>query len=389
TLPQRKQVTLRYARVKGLLGIDISQAEVGQLLKQLGFVFDETEDGFKVQSPTYRFDIDREVDLIEEVARLHGYDKIPAITPVANLNILPEPEAKRTIRWLKSSMQSHSYQEVVTYSFVDAGWERDLLGNTQPVTLKNPIASNMSVMRSSLWGGLLDVLQYNLNRKQERAQLFELGSTFHVQDESYREQSHIAGLHYGACKPEQWSEASRDVDFYDVKAIVDLLTNHQAEYRKDAHVALHPGQTARIYLNGQAIGWLGKLHPKWQQTYDLPKSTILFELAIDLLLDKQLAKYQEVSKFIPVRRDVAVVVDQNVAVQSMIDAVNAANIPLLQKMQLFDIYQGKGVDEGKKSLAFLILMQDTHKTMIDKEVDDAMTTLLQLLETKFDARLRN
>lgn len=388
-LPQRKQVKLRYARVKGLLGIDISEAEVGQLLSQLGFVFDKTEDGFLVQAPTYRFDIDREVDLIEEIARLHGYDKIPAITPVASLNLLPEPESKRTTRWLKSTMQSQSYQEVVTYSFVDAAWEKELLGNTQPVTLKNPIASNMSVMRSSLWGGLLDVLQYNLNRKQERAQLFELGSTFHANDKGYVEQSHIAGLHYGAFKPEQWSETSRDVDFYDVKAIVDLLTNHQAEYRKDPHGALHPGQTARIYLYGEAIGWLGKLHPKWQQAYDLPKSTILFELKIDLLLEKQLAKYEEVSKFIPVRRDVAIVVDQSVEVQALIDTVYAAKIPLLQKIQLFDIYQGKGVGEGKKSLAFLILMQDTHKTMVDQEVDNAIATLLKLLETNFNAQLRN
>lgn len=389
TLPARKEVTLRFAKVKGLLGIDISKAEVGQLLKQLGFVFDETDTGFSVQAPTYRFDIEREVDLIEEIARLHGYDKIPAITPVANLNILPEPEAKRNIRWLKSNMQSQSYQEVVTYSFVDASWEQDLMRNKDAVTLKNPIASNMSVMRSSLWGGLLDVLQYNINRKQERAQLFELGSTFHRQDNGYREQTQLAGLHYGAIKPEQWAETSRDVDFYDVKAIVDILTNHQAEYRKDSHVALHPGQTARIYLNNQAIGWLGKLHPKWQQAYDLPKSTILFELEIDLLLDKQLAHYEEVSKFLPVRRDVAVVVAENIDVQEIIDAVYAAKIPLLQKMQLFDIYQGKGIDDDKKSLAFLILMQDTHKTMVDKEVDDAMATLIQLLQTKFNAQLRN
>jgi len=396
-LPERKEVILRYSRVRSVLGIDISKEATGRLLTQLGFAFAESDDRFVVQAPTYRFDIEREADLIEEVARLYGYDKIPAIAPVANLNMLPLPATTLSMNWLKDSMQSQGYQEVVTYSFVEESRERDLLANATPIILKNPIASNLSAMRSGLWGGLLDVLTYNLNRKQERAMVFEVGSTFHHADKeqansgdnAYSEEIHVAGLCYGAAMPEQWSEATRDFDFYDVKAMVETVTHGQAEYRQETHSALHPGQSARVYLQGKAIGWIGKLHPKWQQKYDLPKSTILFELEAGLLLSAALPAYKEVSKFIAVRRDIAVVVDGGVEVGTMVDAVVTAKIPLLQKIQLFDIYQGKGVGDGKKSLAFLILMQDTHKTMVYSEVDAAMAELLKLLENKFGAHLRS
>jgi len=236
---------------------------------------------------------------------------------------------------------------------------------------------------------LLDVLTYNLNRKQERAMLFEVGGTFHSVEKGYREESHVAGLCYGAVLPKQWGNVARDFDFHDVKATVEKLTHGLAEYRKEIHPALHPSQAARIVCQHKAIGWMGKLHPKLQQQYDLPKSTILFELETDLLLRTELPAYQEVSKFIAVRRDIAVVVDESIETQSIIDAVAAAKIPLLQKMQLFDIYQGKGIAENKKSLAFLILMQDTHKTMVDTEADAAMAKLLNLLENKFDAQLRS
>ena len=388
-LPERKKVKLRYARIASVLGIQLSKDDVANILKQLGFSFDETEDGFVVQAPSYRFDIEQEADLIEEVARLHGYDKIPAIAPVANVTMLPLPEAKRSLNWLKDSLLSKGYQEVVTYSFVEESWERTLSDNQNPIMLKNPIASNLSVMRSSLWAGLLDVLTYNLNRKQERAMLFETGSTYHRNNNGYQETAKVAGLCYGTAKPEQWSDAARDFDFYDMKAVVDTLTHQQATYKRDVHAALHPGQTARVYLNDIAIGWLGKLHPKCQQQYDLPKSTILFELNTELILQTKLASYTEVSKFLPVRRDIAIVVDETIEVQTIIDAVNAEKIPLLQKVQLFDIYQGKGIEEGKKSLAFLILMQDTNKTLIDSEAEAAIAKLLKLLENKFNAQLRN
>ena len=388
-LPTRNTVNLRYARLLSVLGIKIPQKMVGTLLKQLGFEFTETAGVFAVKAPSYRFDIAREEDLIEEIARLHGYDKIPAITPTANLGILDATEAA----WNKTSMagvlQAQGYQEVVTYSFVDESWERDLMGNANPIKLKNPIASNLSVMRSGLWGGLLEALSYNLNRKQERAMLFEIGASYFGEKKAYREETQVAGLFYGAILPEQWGAVTRDVDFYDVKATVDALTNNQAEYRQEVHAALHPGQSARVYLHNKPIGWIGKLHPKWQQQYGLVKNTILFELALASLMQTKVTKYQEVSKFLPVRRDIAIVVDVNLAVQTIVDAVHSAKIPLLQQIQLFDVYQGIGIAENKKSLAFLVLMQDTHKTLLDTEAEVAMAELLKLLEKQFGASLRN
>ncbi len=389
TLPVRNQVKLRYSRLQSVLGIEIPYTTVGQLLRQLGFTFSDHDQVFLVQAPSYRFDIAREEDLIEEIARLYGYEKIPAITPHANLAMLDQAESTLNVATLRDAMQVQGYQEVITYSFVDAAWEQDLLGNTAPIRLKNPIASNMSVMRSGLWGGLLDVLSYNLNRKQDRALLFEVGSSYHGAETGYHEEQKVSGLFYGDFQPEQWSTGKREVDFYDVKATVDMLTHHQAEYRVEHHVALHPGQAARIYINGQAQGWLGKLHPKWQQHYSLAKNTFLFELNVQALLARSIPRYQEVSKFLGVRRDIAVIVDTNIEVQTIIHAVQNANIPLLQHIQLFDVYQGKGIAENKKSLAFLVLIQDTHKTLVDTEAEAAMAELLKILENKFGAELRN
>lgn len=388
-LPARNTVHLRYARLLSVLGITIPKETVGNLLTQLGFAFSEQDGTFSVQAPTYRFDIAREEDLIEEIARLHGYDKIEAIAPQAALNMLPAPEALFNKAWVADVLKAQGYQEVVTYSFVDESWERDLMGNASLIKLKNPIASNLSVMRSGLWGGLLDALTYNLNRKQERAMLFEIGASYFAGKDGYREEARVAGLFYGAFAPEQWANDAKDVDFFDVKAHVDALTHGAAEYRAEAHPALHPGQSARVYLRGKAIGWLGKLHPKLQQAYALTKSTLLFELSLADLLQTQVPTYAEVSKFLPVRRDIAVVVDADLAAQTMIDAVKKANISLLQEIQLFDVYVGKGVPENKKSLALSVLMQDTHKTLLDTEAEATMAKLLKLLEDTFGASLRN
>lgn len=388
-LPTRHVVKLRYARLVSVLGISIASTEVGNLLKQLGFTFTELEGVYAVQAPSYRFDIAREEDLIEEIARLHGYDKIPAITPHADLAMLSNSESRKHSNQLRNAMQQQGYQEVVTYSFVDEAWERDLLDNYSPIRLKNPIASNMNVMRTSLWGGLLDVLHYNLNRKQERAMLFELGNSYHAHAQGFAERLQLSALFYGDFQPEQWLGDKREVDFFDIKATIDVLTQRQAEYKPAQHPALHPGQTAQIWLNGQAIGWIGKLHPKFQQQYALTKSTFLVEIAAEPLFSCKVPVYQEVTKFLPVRRDIAVVVDANISAQSMVDAAIKANIPLLQQMQLFDVYQGKGIPENKKSLAFLVLMQDTHKTLVDSEAEQAIAELLKLLKNQFGAELRN
>jgi phenylalanyl-tRNA synthetase beta chain len=376
------------ARLTAVLGIPLETAQVAKLFKQLGFEYRQVDETFEVTPPSYRFDISIEEDLIEEVARLHGYDNIPAIPPHADLQMLPAPEEKLDRNWLRNTLAARDYQEIVTYSFVDESWERDLLGNADPIPLRNPIASDMSVMRSGLWGGLLDTLTYNLNRKQERVRLFEVGAAYFRKGQGYSETTRISGLAYGAAVPEQWAQAMREVDFYDVKAEVDALTLGRAEYVPAQHPALHPGQTARVMLEGQAIGWLGKLHPKWQQHYELPRGAILFELDAEPLLSRTLPQYQELSKSPPVRRDLAVVVDEKVPVQAILDTVRNAKIPLLNSVALFDVYKGKGIAENKKSLAFLVLMQDTQKTLTDAEADEVMAKVLDLMVRQHGAELR-
>lgn len=389
SLPVRQPVRLRMLRLVSVLGIPFEAAKVAQLLTQLGFDFTVANSIFTVVPPSYRFDISIEEDLIEEIARLHGYDHIPAIAPVANILMLSAPEARINQNKLRDSLVAVGYQEVVNYSFVDESWEQDLLGNDSPIKLQNPIASNLSVMRTSLWGGLLDTLTYNLNRKQDRAFLFEIGAVYFKQTNSFAETTRISGLAYGSAKPEQWGSDSTDVDFFEVKAHVDRLVGAKIIYEKAEHKALHPGQSARILLNGNEIGWLGKLHPKWQQQYSLTKATYLFEIDLEAISSHQIPVYQEVSKLLPIRRDLAVVLEDDIAVGDVLSAIKKANIPLIIDLALFDLYQGQGVAENKKSLALSVLMHDTQKTLTDSDADTTITILLELLQNQFAATLRN
>ncbi|MFL9710267.1 phenylalanine--tRNA ligase subunit beta [Methylobacillus sp. Pita1] len=388
-LPERKPVRLRLARLNSVLGIVLDAAAVGTLLERLSFKFSAVEGGFEVTPPSYRFDIEIEEDLVEEVARLHGYDNIPALAPHDEQRMLPLPEARLNRNRLRDTLAASGYQEIVSYSFVDESWERDFLGNASPIALKNPIASNLSVMRTGLWAGLMETLIYNLNRKQERVRLFEIGSAYFAEEAAYREVGRISGLAYGSAEPEQWAAAAREVDFFDVKAEVDRLAGGRVQYVAAQHPALHPGQTAQILLDGLPIGWIGKLHPKWQQHYQLPRSAILFELDVEPLLQFSVASYVQVGKFPPVRRDIAVVVDEAVPIQSLLDTMRSSKNALISDIALFDVYQGKGIAEGKKSLAFLVLMQDTQKTLTDAEADAVIAGLLDLLAQRHGAALRN
>jgi phenylalanyl-tRNA synthetase beta chain len=361
---------------------------VAKLFDQLGFSYKKTAGIFEVTPPSYRFDISCEEDLIEEIARLHGYDNIPATIPNVDLLMLPAPGTSLNPAWLCDALAASGYQEVVTYSFVDESWERGLLGNATPIALKNPIASNMSVMRSGLWGGLLDTLVYNLNRKQERVRLFEIGATYFKAGSGYKEVSRVSGLAYGDAAPEQWSMAAREVDFFDIKAEVDLLTNGRASFTAGQHPTLHPGQSAQVQLDGKVIGWIGKLHPRWQQHYQLPRDTVLFELDTEPLLRRDVPQYEEVPKFPPVRRDMAVVVEEKIPVQALIDTMLAEKIAVVSEIALFDVYRGESIAENKKSLAFLVLMQDTQKTLTDAEADEVMAKLLKSIVRQHDAQPR-
>jgi phenylalanyl-tRNA synthetase beta chain len=388
-LPPRPPVKLRVKRVKRVLGIALDSKTIGDMLGRLGLAYSEGDGVFEVVPPSYRFDLAIEEDLIEEVARLYGYDNVPAHPPKAAMTMLPATESARGLVALKRLLVDREYQEIVSYAFVNEAWERDFAANAEPVRLLNPIAAHMSVMRSTLVGGLVDTLRANLNRKQSRVRVFESGRCFAKSGEGFVQPNRIGGLCYGAAVPEQWGEAARPVDFYDVKADVEaLLWPAVARFEAAEHPAFHPGQSARIFLGGEAIGWVGVLHPKWRQAYDLPAAPALFELDLEPLLQREKPVYREVSKFPPVRRDLALLVKEETPVQDLLDALFQSLPETVVNLTLFDVYRGKGVDSDKKSLAFSVLLQDTRKTLTDEEVDAAIACLVQVLTTRFDAKLR-
>ena len=390
-LPQRYAVKVRTERIKRVLGIDITKEHTNDYFKRLGFEFSVHGDVFNVTPPTYRFDLTIEEDFIEELARIFGYDHIPVHLPRTYMAMLPVSEAERSHTEIKHLLMARDYQEVINYAFVDADWERDFADNSKPVTLKNPIASQMSVMRSTLIGGLISNLQFNLNRKQNRMRLFEMGCCFLRNDESdYNQIEMLAGLSYGDIASEQWGIPARNADFYDIKADIEALCRNQVIFfKKFSHPALHPGKSAQIYIEDKSIGWLGELHPRWQKKYGLQRNAVLFELKVENLLPKSLPVAREISKFPPVRRDIAIIVDSEISVHSLLSTMNSQKSAIISDISLFDIYRGKGMESTKKSLAFRVLLQDTEKTLTDEEADFAVTSLIKILESKFSATLRN
>ncbi len=388
SLPERNPVKLRVPRVQRVLGVSLKAEEIEQILSRLGMVVQRKGDEFSVTPPSYRFDIAIEEDLIEEVARVHGYERIQPVPPQAAMTILPQAEAQRSVAKLRQALVLRDYQETINYAFVETEWERDLCGNVATIALKNPIASQMSVMRSMLLGGLLAALRTNLARKQPRVRLFEMGGCFAASAGAYVQHERVAGVCYGTALPEQWGAASRNVDFYDVKADVEaLFAPAVLSFVAATHPASHPGRSAQILLLGQAVGWIGELHPQWLQQYDIPQATVWFEVDLIALTQAAVPHAGEISKFPPVRRDLAVVVGENVAVQSLLNAMQSENAPNVVELALFDLYRGKGVEENKKSLAFRVLLQDTQKTLTDAEIDQSIARLLAVLQQQ-GAQLR-
>ena len=389
-LPERKPVTLRLKRAERLLGIELGVDEVSAMLRRLGFEFTASNGEFRVTPPAHRFDIAIEEDLVEEVARIHGYDNIPAATPVAHASMLQAPEARRDASSVRRLLVARDYQEIVTYSFVEREWEHDFCGNASPIALANPIASQMSVMRSSLFGSFVNCVTFNASRKQARVRLFEIGRCFALAENGgYAQTMKVGGVAYGDALQEQWGSPARRVDFHDVKADVEvLLAPRGAQFEAATHAALHPGKTARIVRDGMTMGWIGELHPQWQQKYDLSLAPVLFEFDFETLAEGSLPAYNEISKFPPVRRDLAVIVDENVSYRTIMEALQREPLPIVTEIGLFDVYRGTGIEKGKKSLAFRVLLQDTHKTLTDAEVDSAVSRLIQVLQQHFNAKLR-
>ena len=389
-LPPREPVRLRLARVERLLGIKLDGIQVSDILRRLRFEFSVVEGAFRVTPPSHRFDIAIEEDLIEELARIHGYDRIPATLPVASPTLLPLREGKRDIAAIRRLLAARDYQEIVSYSFVDAAWEADLAANTEPVALANPIASQMGVMRSTLAVGLVQCLVQNLSRKQDRARLFEVGRCFMTEASGdYRQPLRIGGLSYGDARHEQWGLKGRPGDFFDIKGDVEaLLAPVTGDFRPAGHPGLHPGRSARIVIGGVDAGWIGELHPRWQRKYDLPLAPVLFELDYEAVSERGLPAYKETSKFPPVRRDIAIIVDEGIGYRELLEGLRRHQPAIVVEITLFDIYRGTGVEEGKKSLAFRVLLQDTRKTLTDAEVESAVSQLRQVLQQQFNAKLR-
>ncbi len=387
-LPARPAIELRCSRVTRVLGIELDNNRIAALLRGLQFEFTMNGDRFRVTPPSFRFDLSIEADLIEEVARLHGYDNIPALAPMAELNMLPCSESQLPLAYLQQVLVTRDYQEIVSYAFLDAQVERELCGNNDPVAIQNPIASNLSVMRSSLIGGLVGGLRFNLNRKQTRVRLFESGACFDRADGGYVHSQRFSAIAYGANLPEQWGSESRNVDFFDMKADVEALFSTQAlRYVAATHPALHPGRSAQIFCNGAKVGWIGELHPQWQQQYDIPLPAVWFEVELDPLLQAQVPRMSELSKSLPVRRDLALLVDESVEVQTLLETMKQAEAPYVIEIALFDVYRGKGLEKGKKSLAFRVLLQDTQKTLTDSEIEPSIALLVSVVQS-LGAKLR-
>ena len=321
-LPSRAPVAMRIERCRKVLGVDVSADDMAAAFSRLGLGFERSHDAFVVTPPSFRFDLETEEDLIEEVARLFGYARIPADPPLAPARMQARDEARRSPHDVRRLLATLGYQELVNYSFIDAEIEKDFASDAKAIGVVNPISAQMSVMRTSLLGGLVSVLGYNLNRKASRARLFEIGRVFRrdpaVADgplsvQGVAQPMCVAGLAYGPAEDEQWSEPSRDVDYFDVKGDVErLFAPVPVTFGAAAHPALHPGRSARISLAGRDIGVIGELHPRLQQKHDLPKGAVLFQLELEPLLERPLPTACELSKFQPLQRDIAVWVDESV-----------------------------------------------------------------------------
>ncbi|MGB8338030.1 MAG: phenylalanine--tRNA ligase subunit beta [Burkholderiales bacterium] len=388
-LPTRAPVKVRPDRLRKVLGFEISDKEIINVFNKLRFEHKVNSGIISVTPPSHRFDLAIEEDYAEEVVRIHGYDNIPAKPPKAVVAMLPQNETSRRLSDLRDILVARDYQEVVNYSFVDETSERDFGRCPQPIKLQNPIASNMNVMRTTLWGGLINTLIFNLNRKESRVRIFEAGRCFEgngVDQQRYQ----IGGLAYGTAAPEQWGIATRKIDFFDVKADLEMLcAGMTLAFTPLQHKSLHPGRAAQVLVNGKAMGFIGELHPKLVQQYQLIQAPVLFELDVRAVLPSRLPKYSEVSRFPQVSRDLAIVVDETAAVDGILSLVRS-NAPVVgTHVLLFDIYRGPGVQKGKKSLAFRVVIQDTERTYTDDEVDGVIAKIVDALQGGYGAELRS
>ena len=392
--PAREVIVLRRERLARLLGATVEDHEVTGILERLQLDVTATDAGWEVRAPSHRFDISVEVDLIEEVARIHGYDSIPETTLVAQSPLETVTESTIDIERVAATLIGRDYQEVVTYSFIDAAANLAFTGVESELVLSNPISSEMSVMRGSLWPGMVAAAAANAARQQDRIRFFEASRSYHGTLEDHTEILRVGGLIAGPVIAEQWGAQTSQVDFFDIKADVEAILSLATDtagirFVPAAHTALQPGQSAEILRDGEVVGVLGKLHPRLQRQYDLKRPVYLFELDAALALASRAPLATAVSRFPAIRRDIAVVVDDSVTADALVAAVAGSAPALIRDVRIFDIYKGDRIEAGRKSVAIGLILQETSRTLTDEDADAAMAAAVRELQDQFAAQLRD
>ena len=396
-LPAAQSICLRRERLTRVVGIEFDETSVTEILTRLGLSVVAVTDGWQVTAPSWRFDIAIEEDLIEEVARIYGYNNIPNLPPVAHLCMNEQLERDLPLKRVRNLLVDRGYQEAITYSFVEPKAMSLLFPECDPLILPYPISAEMSAMRVSLWPGLIDAVVYNQNRQQGRVRLFECGLRFikdATAENGIRQEALISGVISGSVADEHWSIPSRGVDFFDMKGDLEALlelTGQQDSFtfKRAEHSALHPGQSAQIIRDDRVIGWIGVIHPNLEKKLGLKSKVVLFELEQNPLLKARIPAAGEISRFPANRRDLALVVDEHVAAADVLSVVKKIGGNQLVGINLFDIYQGQGIPEGKKSLAISLVLQDNARTLEEKEISETISVVVEGLRNEFNASLRD
>jgi phenylalanyl-tRNA synthetase beta chain len=402
SMPVRAPLTLRAARTAKVIGMPITQAQCADVMRRLGFAFSEGEGTVTVAPPSWRFDLAIEEDLIEEVIRVLGYSQLPATPPLAPLLARATPETRRSAHTLRHALAALDYQETINFSFVEARWEHELAGNAEPIAVLNPIAAPLAVMRSSLIGSLVNALRYNLARRASRVRVFEIGRVFRRDPKVIDADASVAGidqpmrlaaLAFGQAESVQWGSAERGVDMFDLKGDVEaLLAPCRAQFVAAEHPALHPGRSARIDLEGRPIGWVGELHPRWRQAYELPQAPVLFELELEALLVRPLPQVEPVPRQQAAIRDLALVLPDRVSHDAVMAAILDDASGLVRSAKLFDLYKPKAsiasMADDERSLAVRLELRDDDETLTDERIDATLRAAVLRLQAQLGARLR-
>ena len=395
SLPDTCQISLSTERVSRILGMTLEADEINDILTRLGMTLKARESGcWEVSVPAWRFDVRLEEDLIEELARIHGYNRLPVRYPQTNLAPRREDGTRVPLDVIRQHLVAGGYQEAITYSFVSAELQQAINPDTLTPTLANPISSDMSVMRSSLWSGLSRALLHNLNRQQQRIRLFETGLVFNGEIDALTQTPMLGGMICGTRDPEGWTGRKESVDFFDIKGDVESLLalgGVEGEWRFEPgeHKALHPGQCARILRGERHVGWVGALHPAVRERLGIKPEVYVFELELAILQKGRLAAFSPLSRHPEVRRDLAILVDESLPVQSLLDVIREQAGDALTDLRLFDVYQGAGVEDGRKSLALGLTWQHPSRTLTDIEINQTIDNIVAVSSERFGALLRN